>query len=200
MRTKMDIEMPPALLPLKEAYHYWPSDHEVYIDSEPPQRFIFSRRSYTVFEQQQLLALRRLLREKDVQLPGEWDEGDLLRYIYAAGFKVHQAAALLRQAVEWRLRVFHIDYRHLYAGLRTVLCSGFVYVHGRDHVYRPCVIMDYAKLSLRLAPLDHYLLAIAFTLEYVTRNMLIPGQVENWVVVTDLGRREVEKLAASVGT
>jgi hypothetical protein len=58
--------------------------------------------------------------------------------------------------------------------------------------------MDYAKMSLRNAPLEHYLMAMAFTLEYVTRNMLIPGQVETWVVVTDLGRKEVEKLATSV--
>jgi len=190
--------MPPTLLPLKEAYRYWPSDREVYIDSEPPQRFVFSRQSYTAFEQQQLLALGRLLREKEVPLPMEWDEGDLLRYIYAAGFKVHQAATLLRQATDWRNKVFHTDYRHLYASLRSVLCSGFIYIHGRDHVYRPCVVLDYTKLSLRNAPLEHYLLAMTFTLEYVTRNMLIPGQVETWVMVTDLGRREVEKLATSV--
>ncbi len=195
---KMDIEMPPALLPLKEAYRYWPSDREVYIDSEPPQRFIFSRQDYTAFEQQQLLALRRLLRDKEVPLPAEWDEGDLLRYIYAAGFKVHQAASLLHQAVDWRSKVFQTDYRHLYASLRSVLCSGFIYIHGRDHAYRPCIVMDYAKMSLRNAPLEHYLMAMAFTLEYVTRNMLIPGQVETWVVVTDLGRKEVEKLATSV--
>lgn len=196
----MDIEMPPALLPLKEAYRYWPGEKEVYVDSEPPQRFVFSRQSeYTAFELQQIAALKRLLRDRKVAVPEHWDDGDLLRYIYAAEFKVHQAAALLKQAVEWRLKVFQSDYRHLYASLRTILCSGFIYIHGRDHAYRPCVIVDYSKMSLRTSPLDHYLLAMAFTLEYIVRSALIPGQVETWVVVTDLGRKEIEKVASSVG-
>ena len=195
----MDIEMPPALLPLKEAYRYWPTDREVYIDTEPPQRFIFSKQSaYTAFEQQQLAALRRLMRERKVDIPEFWDDGDLLRYIYSAEFKVHQAASLLRQAIEWRQKVFQTDYRHLYASLRGILCSGFIYIHGRDHVYRPCIVLDYTKMSLRTSPLEHYLLSMAFTLEYVIRNMLVAGQVETWVVVTDLGRKEIEKVATSV--
>lgn len=64
--------------------------------------------------------------------------------------------------------------------------SGAVYVHGRDHRFRPLLIFNMSRLNVNQHSIDEYCWLLCFTLQFIIDNMLIPGQVESWVVITDL--------------
>ena len=66
-----------------------------------------------------------------------------------------------------------------------------MYVHGRDQYYRPCIVfhphvLEAAKVANpRDFDVETVCLAGGFVLEYVKNNMLVPGKVENWVVIVN---------------
>ena len=68
---------------------------------------------------------------------------------------------------------------------------GFVYIHGRDKYYRPCMVFHAHVLErAKHDPNNGYNIeainmAGIFLVEYVKKYMFIPGKVENWVVLLD---------------
>ena len=62
-----------------------------------------------------------------------------------------------------------------------------MYIHGRDNNYRPIMVIN-ADVFLRLKDnyvYDDWLLCIIFIMEYLIEKMLIPGQVENWTMISN---------------
>ena len=53
--------------------------------------------------------------------------------------------------------------------------------------------MPYVQIEI-----DALLDMITYFLEYVIANMLLPGQVENWVVIGDLGGQGITDLPLTV--
>ncbi len=69
--------------------------------------------------------------------------------------------------------------------LYKLLNLGFLYVYGRDHQFRPILICQpyiYQK-NEKLYDADEVINASAFLFQYIVNNMLIPGQIENWVMI-----------------
>lgn len=68
---------------------------------------------------------------------------------------------------------------------------GFVYVHGRDRYFRPCMVfhahvLERAKHDkTQQYNIESINMAGIFLVEYMKKYMLIPGKVENWVVILD---------------
>lgn len=77
---------------------------------------------------------------------------------------------------------------------------GFLYVHGRDRMFRPCVVLNSNTFERvrttkpEICNMEIAITATVFVLEYVRSNMFLPGQVENWVGVNDLGGLSVNQL------
>jgi hypothetical protein len=63
--------------------------------------------------------------------------------------------------------------------------SGFFYVCGRDRHFRPTMVFNLTKGDFN--DVDSLLKAIVFVQEEVMEKMLIPGQVEHWNIIYDLG-------------
>lgn len=65
--------------------------------------------------------------------------------------------------------------------------NGVFYIYGRDKTFRPLVIIDAAKLvefqsKIEGVDLIHFSILI---LEYLEINMLIPGRIENYILIID---------------
>lgn len=63
--------------------------------------------------------------------------------------------------------------------------SGFFYPTGRDRQFRPVLVFN-AKL-IDFNDVETGIRATCFVHEIIIKTMFLPGQVENWVVIYDLG-------------
>lgn len=59
------------------------------------------------------------------------------------------------------------------------------YIAGRDSHYRPILIFDVEKIIKLEMTEEQILETQTYFFEYILSNLLIPGQVENWVAIID---------------
>jgi hypothetical protein len=66
------------------------------------------------------------------------------------------------------------------------LRRGFIYWHGRDRKCRPCLVIRIERLKALKSNKEASIRLVLFALEYAIRFAMVPGRVENWVVLIDL--------------
>jgi len=103
-----------------------------------------------------------------------------LRILNQAKYNTAKALEIMQVHLEMRVKKMPI----LEGEILGYLKSGMMYVHGRDKKCRPCVIWRLEKM-MGLEPMKAARLVL-FVLEYVVRYALVPGRVENWVLIVDL--------------
>lgn len=94
----------------------------------------------------------------------------------------------LRAHIEWRK--LNVPIPILNDQILSLLNEGIVYIHGRCIDQSPILIMDFGKLSEllntgRLTP-QLFCNLHNFYARYIQNNMLLPGQVEKWIILTNL--------------
>ena len=198
------MEVSQSVRPPREAYRYFPTgDLVVKGAGTHIQRFIFSYQVFTPFEAEKLARLKAALAGQGMRVPDHWDDTVLLRLTYGTHWKTRNAVSSVVKHLEWRRATIPQDYRILLPTVRPLLEGGCLYVHGRDCRYRPCIIMSYPKFNFREVlftqhTIDEYMPLIGFFLDYVIANMFLPGQIENWVTVTDMGSMGLSDMPISV--
>jgi urease beta subunit len=53
---------------------------------------------------------------------------------------------------------------------------------------------NFKTVSIKKVPIQEYINLIAFFLDYIIENMMLPGKVENWVVITDFEKSGLSDL------
>ena len=66
--------------------------------------------------------------------------------------------------------------------------SGAVYIHGRDSKYRPLIVINLSKIHKKTKLLEDYSNLFCYLIEYSIENLMIPGKIENFVLITDLNK------------
>lgn len=68
-------------------------------------------------------------------------------------------------------------------------------MHGRDYRYRPLLVWNARLVKKLVSPslsqpqnVDEMIEGVVYVLNYVIKNMFIPGQVENWVSIMDASK------------
>ena len=177
-----------SISPPPEAYRYWPTgDYIIKGADKRTQRFIFYQQSWTPFEHTKLLRLKTALQDKQIGVPTEWDDATLLRLMYGTGWKTRKSVEAVLKHLTW-LSQAPPDPDLESLRLQPLLTSGCLYIHGRDSRYRPCIIMSYPKFNFKQYTIDDYFPLVRYLLDLVIEKMMIPGQVENWVSITDMGK------------
>lgn len=64
--------------------------------------------------------------------------------------------------------------------------SGYLYACGRDLELRPMLILNFRKLAEKGFCLQNVIKANHLLLEYVKREVLVPGRIETWDLLVDL--------------
>ena len=71
----------------------------------------------------------------------------------------------------------------------SLLNSGFMHVHGRDHHFRPLIFVK-IKVAKNILGKNYNFndinKSIIFLMNYIMKYLLIPGQIENWIIFVDL--------------
>lgn len=162
----------------KEAYSYWPDSRHCLIETaEYVERLIFYRQTYKPWELSSLDQLSRVLPGL-----GQVSDAEKLRFLYGAGWNIAKAAESLTAHLNWVQNWG--DYKALYPMISDILQNGGIYIHGRDHRYRPVVYLN--PNLLQGVTLELIVATVYFIAEYSIEQLFIPGQIENFVLVVDL--------------
>ena len=183
-------------LPPIEAYLYFPKREEQVIvnpkNKEDIIRIIFNNVKFTSFEEKKLKKLYEEFRKNndskhdDFYLPKYWNDGESIRFLQAADFKINNAIKLIKETVKWNNSYypFQIDDR-----VKTILNSGIMFLCGKDKRFRPVIIVQAKKCSILLSEnyqIEEIQKTIIYFLNYIIQYHLIIGQLENWIIISDL--------------
>ena len=69
-----------------------------------------------------------------------------------------------------------------------------MYVHGRDHRYRPLIVLNLERIMNFVPDVQDAIKLTCFVLSYVAEYMFIPGQIENWVIICDLCKKDLSAI------
>lgn len=165
----------------KQAYAYWPTDeHAILERKEFVERLVFHRQNLKEWEMSALNQLNKLINDDVVH--EKLDKLEKLRFLYGTGWNMNLTVKVMQDYLRWKQG--WPSYKLVYFSISHILDSGGAYIHGRDHRYRPIIVITPKKL---IQYENSLLMATSFfILEYIKDNMLLPGQVENWVLIIDL--------------
>ncbi len=183
-------------LPPIEAYLYFPKrDEQVIVNPKNKEdiiRMIFNNVKYTSFEDKKLRKLYDEVRKNNesskdyFQFPKYWIDSETIRFLQASDFKINNAIKIIKETVKWNNSYypFQINDR-----IKYILNSGLMFLCGKDKRFRPVIICEAKKCSILLGEkyeIEEIQEAIIYFLNYIIQYHLIPGQLENWIIISDL--------------
>ena len=131
-------------LPPKEAYYYFPKGKEI-IDlhkkkPEKHNRRIFINVPFLEVENNWLEKFKEIIASHpENKLPEYWNDGLNLAYIYSVECKLDKAYERMINYFKWYKSFFPLNIQ-TGDNCVKVLNSGFLYIFGRDHQFRPLII------------------------------------------------------------
>ena len=198
LKRRHQLAMPNDLM-----YRYFPNDNDIIIRQKNPKdnyRFIFNGMEKTEFEKEKLEEFYKFIKEKEKKkkidhfLPDWWIESDTMRFLQASNYDIKKVYTLIKEnliSTENARKI--IDKR-----IRFILNYGFIYMYGRDTHFRPILIVEVRRAAELMDDLKYTFeevsQAILFFMNYIVNYMLIPGQIENWILICDLEQVGLGKL------
>ena len=176
-------------LPPPEAYYYFPKGEEVIIhnDKKPEKalRRIFVGVPFSDLEKKWIKELEEEISlHPEMILPEYWNDAVNLRFVYATECNIKKSYERLVKYLDWHKKMFPMV---IQPGdkLCQLLNLGFLYIYGRDHQFRPILVCQpyIVQKNMKLYTTEEIISASAFLFKYIVNNMLIPGQIENWVMI-----------------
>jgi predicted CopG family antitoxin len=176
-------------LPPKEAYYYFPKGDEIIIHHEKkPEkslRRIFLGVPYLEIEEKWIMEFKsEIAAHPEIRLPEYWNDAINLRFVYATECNIKKSFERMVRYLQWHKNMFPMN---ISPGdkIFKLLNLGFLYVYGRDHQFRPILVCQpyIIQKSEKDYNADEVIKASAFLFQYIVNNMLIPGQIENWIMI-----------------
>jgi len=176
-------------IPPPEAFYYFPKGEEIMItnDKKPEKalRRIFLNVPYSEIEKKWIMEFKAEIQTNpEILLPDYWNDSYNLRFVYATECNIKKSHERLAKYLKWHKNYFPMT---IQPGDKIVqlLNLGFLYVYGRDHQFRPILVCQpyvYQK-NMNLFQEEEVIRASAFLYQFIVNNMLIPGQIENWIMI-----------------
>ena len=176
-------------LPTDEMYRFIPPSNEILLPDSNPEnnyRFIFNGQPKTDFEQKKLTEFVQYeSKNGKLNYPPSWLESDTMRLLQASGYDMKKTYNIVKDSIEF-VKSYPVSINNK---IISLLNMGFMYVYGRDHHFRPIIyvsIKKYVKdVDTKIYSFQDVKESIIYLLNYVIKYILIPGQIENWVVIID---------------
>jgi hypothetical protein len=173
----------------REAFFFIPSRENqlIYFPNNPKKslRLIFDKKDpneYLPHENEYYNDFKKYFEENSIELPDDWTESDTRKCLQASNFDFKKTILKMQSYINCHAPIMDFN------NIRDILSSGFIYMHGLDCNYRPllCVIVSKFVKIMDIYPIDNFIYAIYVFINYLTKHIFIPGQVENWVMFADL--------------
>ena len=173
----------------REAYYFIPKleNQMIYYPNNPKKslRLIFEKKDpeeYLPHEKEAFESFQKYFSENRIELPEYWTESETRKCIQATNFNNYKTLEKMKECINYK--VTEKDFNRI----RDILSSGMIYMHGLDCNYRPiiCIIVSRFVKLMDVYPIENFIYAIYFFINYLSEHIFIPGQVENWVMIADL--------------
>lgn len=198
------LELFKRSLPPKESYYYFPKGEEIIITNnkkpEKALRRIYINVPYTEREQKWLADFKIIIaKHPENRIPDYWNDGLNLAYIYSTECKLEKAYKRMIDYFKWYNDNFPMNIQPEDKSIK-LLNSGFTYVFGRDHQFRPIIICQpYILIKNQKEYSDSDVVqASIFICQYMSNYMLIPGQIENWIMFINLEKTSLLSMPDAV--
>jgi hypothetical protein len=191
-------------IPNELMHRYFPKEDDIIIKKKNPKdnyRYIFNGKEKTPYEQEKLEEFNKFIKEKEKNkkgdgnfLPDWWIESDTMRYLQSSNYDFKKVYSLIKENLKSREKARKtIDKR-----IRFILNYGFIYMYGRDMHFRPIIVVEVKKSSELLDKLGYSFEELSqsmlFFMNYIVNYILLPGQIENWILICDLKDVGIGKL------
>ena len=183
------VQMHQLALPTNEMYRFFPPQEDIILpDSNPEKnyRFIFNGQPKTEYEKEKLLKFQEY-EDKNGKLnyPENWLESDTMRLLQASEYDIKKAY----KEIDENIKFLNNIPKTINNKVISLLNSGFLYVYGRDHHFRPIIVVSLktlkdlmSKNEYTFEDINH---SIIYLMCYVLKYIFIPGQIENWIILVD---------------
>jgi len=173
-----------------EAYLYFPPKHEM--KNEGSRAIFDGNIEFEKSEIQHITSFKAYAQKHHYSLGPMWTDNMILRFLQANGFKNEKTLHSIQEHTTWSETMLPIT---LNDKIREFLNSGFLYVHGRDHKFRPIVVFNINLIDPKTVDFDVVTKALTFGLEYIINELMLPGQVENWIFISNVKGMGLASLA-----
>jgi hypothetical protein len=110
--------------PLEEIEDYTPPNDVVFdIKGTTSQRNIFKRQVFTNKEISKIINFREEILKSEIKIPEDWDDSELLKFLYGSNFNVQKAVKDLRCCLEYREEMKIDTYKLQYSNLYKILVT-----------------------------------------------------------------------------
>ena len=176
-------------LPTNEMYRFFPPQEEILMTDSSPEnnyRFIFNGQPKTDFENKKLSKFQEYENTHGkLNYPSDWLESDTMRLLQASEYDIKKTYKSIQENIQFR----NSSPKNINNKILSVLNSGFLYVFGRDHHFRPIIIVSLKTcktlISKKNMTFEDISESIIYLVNYILKYMIIPGQIENWVIFVD---------------
>ena len=186
--------IPNEVLPPKVAHSYKPPNEIKFFlwGTKEQERLIFpAHEEWEDYEEDQYEKFMQFIDDEDVEFDKPIHKKDMLRYLYGSQFNFAETLKNIQ------LNLQHLNEIHpivLNKGMKELLNKGIFYMNGRDSNFRPISYSKPCCITDTDASVDDALTAIYYAAYYVIDNWLLPGKIENWILVDDLNNLAISKL------
>jgi len=177
MNTEESIRIIPS-----EAFLFFPRDEEA--KNSNGVRLLFEGNiKFDEYEMKMIKEFRAYSRKAEVILQPTWTDSAILRFLQANSFKLEKTLNAVKEHSNWRTSRLPPK---LTQPIQEFLEKGYLYVHGRDHKFRPIIIFNVHMIEVKTFDIELMIDTLTYFLEYIVNQLLLPGQVENWIILLDL--------------
>ena len=173
----------------REAYFFIPKleNQMIYYPNNPKKslRLIFEKTDpddYLPHEKEAFEGFQKYFSENRIELPEYWTESETRKCIQATNFNYYNTIEKMKSCINYKVP------KKDFNSIRDILSSGMIYMHGLDCNYRPiiCIIVSRFVKLMDIYPIENFIYAIYFFINYLSKHIFIPGQVENWIMIADM--------------
>ena len=173
----------------REAYFFIPKleNQMIYYPNNPKKslRLIFEKTDpdeYLPHEKEAFEGFQKYFSENRIELPEYWTESETRKCIQATNFNYYNTIEKMKSCINYKVP------KKDFNSIRDILSSGIIYMHGLDCNYRPiiCIIVSRFVKLMDIYPIENFIYAIYFFINYLSKHIFIPGQVENWIMIADM--------------
>ncbi|CAI2374731.1 unnamed protein product [Moneuplotes crassus] len=148
---------------------------------EHKQRLIFGGTvAFSQKEMDQILVFQQWLKDSDLDIPENYDYREMFRFLQSYKFDNQNTYNGIMAHHEFFKVNLPVDEELL----KKYYDVGLMYFYKRDKRMRPILIIDMATLINEIDEKD-FLPYTLMIIENVIQNHLVPGKIENWIVIVD---------------
>ena len=125
-----------------------------------------------------------------------FSDADILRIIYARGFNIDLIVNGLYSHLQWR----QLNYPQTMLNEKSlhILKKGLFYIHGRTKDYMPILHINLSNFAemIHSKEIDNFVFCQLhnFFAQYMINQMLVPGQVEKWLIIVNVSKYPIKDL------